>query len=196
MRYNNYLIESKDQLSKKIDIIHKECSDYFKYVDNKYPYLYRGVRKTSKFKNVPRNDRISHDVPEIITNIIDKKLEQKFGWRPRTEGVFATSDMITAKTYGKLYYFFPSNGFKMIWSWDINDLWLYLQQKGIISFYQNNFIEEMVEFIDSFVISKYNQGYAKDINKAIYSGNEILFKCSYYLIEYDIVQNNINKIWS
>jgi hypothetical protein len=90
-----------------------------------------------------------------------------FGWKPRSEGVFATGALSDTTTYGKYsFIIFPKDGFKFLWSEDVNDFFTYAQ-------YEEDVQEAVVTYKDN------------DLVGAIRSYNEIMIKCEgYYVVSY------------
>jgi len=200
MRYQKYLNErdytiSNIETEEIINQLHIDCSDYFKYI--KYGVKsFRGTKK--KYRNIytkikPRKNRIPSGLPEVIHDELGLQLKKKFGWNPRTEGVFATGDFIQSQEFGDPCYFYPSNGFKMIWSDIINDIYVNIKSDGFLSFTQpdesiNSYIEQLIK--------DYKSGTAKDINKALQSFNEVMFQCKfYYMVNINFVTQNFDRIY-
>lgn len=88
-------------------------------------FFYRGISSVeSIIEKKPRMDRRPKDSHIKLTAWMDDAFESKFHWRPRSEGVFATGSGEMANGYGhQVYMFFPSNGFKFIWSPEISDIY-------------------------------------------------------------------------
>ncbi len=115
MKFNKYLNENNE--NKQLEDIVKSCYQYFKEIGKGF-HLYRG---SYTFKDkigiiVPRTDRLPKDTPKEIHNIINNTLYKRFGWHPRSEGVFATADIHTASAYGEPLIFVPVNGYKYLYS--------------------------------------------------------------------------------
>jgi hypothetical protein len=72
----------------------------------------------------PRKDRKPKDLAEHYHKGMDRVFYDKFGWRPRSEGVFVTNNFVTAESYGNaVNIFFPVNGFSFVWSTIYSDLY-------------------------------------------------------------------------
>lgn len=190
MRLNNYINESKS-IEDWITEIKENCSDYISAVIKtaKVPYvLYRGYNKTFGVatKLFPREDRLPKDMSIVIHSILDELFYKKFGWKPRSKGVFATGSRSFAQNYGKPYLFFPSNNFKFIWSNEIQDLWskidIHSDGKIHYEYDKKKYGKYLKELISTY----------KDTNlvSAIKNLNEIMFKCDYYYLTRDLP-----KIW-
>ncbi len=131
MRLNHYLSEDIEYIipQKDKDILQRECSDIIRIYKETNRVLYRGLKRSFETegvqKIVPRIDRKPTDTSAIIQKRVDEYFFKKFHWKPRSEGVFASSHIGTAKAYTLrrlgVYVIFPSNGFKYVWSPDIED---------------------------------------------------------------------------
>lgn len=201
MRYKEFLNESESLTDTEIiDLIHKDCSEYFKYI--KYGVKsFRGARNpTNKtiIKKTPRSDRTPADMPTEIHNWLDNKLKKKFGWFPRTSGVFVTGSFTQSQGYGRPHYFYPSNGFKMIWNTQITDVWQELEDNDFVMFGKKEILNSgWIPYMEKYILKTYTSGTAKDINKALQSYNEIMFKCDfYYLVSTDFVTKNFDEIYT
>jgi hypothetical protein len=59
----------------------------------------------------------------------DKKFYKKFGWKVRSEGVMVSSSKAMAESYareagGRAYEYYPTDGFKYVWSPYIEDFFV------------------------------------------------------------------------
>jgi len=133
-RLKAYLNNSKD-LSEAIEGIKSDCAPFIKEMKiswKTFPRLfYRGMESTDKYIHTVRKDRRPLSTPREIHDLVDFHMKKKFGWKPRSEGVFATSDSQTASTYGKSCYFFPIGNYKYIWSPSVRDLFVSVLQYGV-----------------------------------------------------------------
>ena len=201
MRLNNFLNENEDnyiigdflnirngnkiKLSKEIyDIIQKECSEILELYDRVPNFFFRGIesidnkrivysgRNISIYKVIPRKDRIPKDTFMQVQRKIDNLFYKKFGWKPRSEGVFVTPNESNAMDYGEPFVFLPANGYKYIWSPKIEDMFInftrdYQRKMGDINKYDPKIFKgrlcdieslecyptndnEFVEFYDAF----------------------------------------------
>jgi len=126
-----------------ISKIKHECSDIVKEYALTNKLLYRGTKTSRRetisdnvYKIIPRNDRKPKDTDPSDQRSIDDLFEDIFGWRPRSEGVFVSSSSTVAKSYGKIYVFFPVNGYKYVWSPNYEDLYSdYFENKTLYDEY-------------------------------------------------------------
>ncbi len=185
-KFINYLNENK-----VYENIRKDCSKilgFYKAYNFNY-FLWRGSRKHWSWdKIVPRKDRKPLDTPLKLHQLLDKEFQKKFGWKVRNEGVFVTSDPVTASRYGKEYIFLPANGFKYIFNWKIPDLFIRLGSLGVIDETNTLNMSKWEHHKDS-IINNYESGNLVD---AFRHGVEVVFKCDfYYLIDHIFIKDII-----
>lgn len=148
----------------KIRILHKKShvSVVTYYLCQTHSHFIEVLKK----KLLLLTDRTPSDVGMKIHNKYDELFYEKFGRKARSEGVFASG--YKRKSYGKSYMFFPVNGYKFIWSPAIFDLYTS----------RFNFITNVVEGFRTYT--------DENLQKAVLSGNEIIFKCkAYWLVNID-----------
>jgi hypothetical protein len=187
MRLLNYINENSISVEEAVEMIKDDCAPYFKLAQASKP-LYRGTEKLiADIATIfPRKDRKPKDIPREFHDYLDKELQKKFGWKPRSEGVFATSDILQAEAYGKSYLFFPIGDFKFIWSPDIRDL--YIEMANILEDGRTRPGEDPWTNVDKEYLRKdllmFISTYInKNLKEAINSWHEMIFKCaSYYLV--------------
>ncbi len=128
-------------------------------------------------KIIPRKDRYPKHTNPTDHDLLDKEFQKKFGWKARSEGVFVTSSKTSASSYGKPYICIPADGFKYIWSNEIDDLYIY------ISDIYSHWYRADVGY--SNIVNKYTDQSLKDaLNRR--AGNEVMFKCKYYYLVHPI----------
>lgn len=198
MRLHQYLINESGGITltedELVDTITKGCSQWLKE-SNGIP-VYRGIvnpPKTGVDKLMPRTDRRPRDTNIDLHMAIDEGLNDRFGWKPRSEGVFVTGDIKRANKYGFEHVIFPVNGYKYIWSPKVDDLYVALTRidnplLGVVDKFLYIFADDSDKSAE-WLQSKQVQGAVKsyrdtDLVKAIKSKNEIIVKCeSYYIVE-------------
>ena len=79
----------------------------------------------AKLKKV-RKDRQPLDMSQDIQQQFDDVFDNKFGFRPRSEGSFSTFDYYTAERYGTPFLIFPKGKYRTIWTNEFTDLWDYI----------------------------------------------------------------------
>jgi len=127
MRLNRYLIEQRPTPGQKvIEHIRRDVSSvYLNALSKAGEFVYRGTDNTIDFiDEFPvRKDRRPFSTDYREHEMIDKMFEKEFGWKVRSNSVFATSNEFDADTYGRPYLFFPVGKFKYVWSPKVRDLW-------------------------------------------------------------------------
>lgn len=187
MRLSNYLLEDDSMsLDNVMSGIQSGCGQFLK--EFKKP-IFRGIENYPDFGNrVPRRDRRSLSLGDVLHSTFDICFDKVFGWKPRSQGVFATGDDQQANIYGDVYYFFPLDGYEYIWSPEVEDLYTditdILMESGVFKYrgeiqdskYWEYWNLDRIDKLTKWIKSNYkNKNYNKD--------NEIMFKCSgYYYI--------------
>jgi hypothetical protein len=188
------LLEYVSQIDKKneelkYDITEKlinDCSEFLEVLEKIHNNInnclwrgsHRGTKDIDKF--IPRIDRIPTDTAEWLHNEWDKMFKEKFGWKARSEGVFVTSRYSFASGFGNAaHLFFPFDGYKFIWSPNIEDMTVAIGGgKHADDNRKRELIKKSIEEIKAYKNS--------DLEEAIESEHEIMFKChSYYLVNRD-----------
>lgn len=128
MRLQNYITETKEEVTELSEMIEKDCREFLNKTRGNV--LYRGVKllniklDSKKYAVLkPRSERRPTDTPKDVQEYVDTKLKKRFGWRPRTEGIFVTGSYSQAKDYGSVATVWPIGHFKYIWSKDITDFY-------------------------------------------------------------------------
>jgi len=83
-----------------------------------------GTKELNFSSVVPKDNRETLNTPQLLNDLMDDLLEERFGWRPRKEGVFAYQTPTSSYSYGEPYMIFPVDGFKYVWSPKIKDFFL------------------------------------------------------------------------
>jgi len=95
--------------------------------------IWRGSNKSrtkSIIRVTPRQDRSPKDMPQFLQDELDAAFEKKFGWRPRSTGVFTTGNKNDAKSYGNSYVFFPVGKYRYLYNPRIQDLFGEVEDAG------------------------------------------------------------------
>lgn len=130
MRLEKFINEATVDDEKMVSTLRKECSQWLEEMGDRRVWrgFKGGVTKTTK--KFPRQDRRPLDMPMVVHNTLDDLLKKKFGWKPRSQGVFVANDPRFADNFGKSYLIWPCNGYKYIYNKDIGDLYQVLQEGG------------------------------------------------------------------
>ena len=168
--------------------------------------LYRGIKTAeSMFIGTVRKNRKPKDTSDDFHQLFDDSFSTIFGWKPRSAGLFATGRYLDAKMYGITFVVFPIGDFNFIYSEEISDLFVALENMAI----NNNFIEELdiknkkelsgkwkrssgphqnssrygmlkkyPEILDAFIKQNYTD---ENFQGGIMSRHEIMIKCDKYV---------------
>ena len=147
----------------------------------------RGIKHHFQaFKKIKtRTNRKPLDTPLKIHNKFNEKLKEKFGWYPRREGVFATSDYSQSDIYGKSYLFFPIGQYKYVYLKKISDPISDLQSKKYIYYDDDDEIKYNIAVNDKQLDKQLDYYVSLSTDKNLcQSIGEVSFKCKeYYLID-------------
>lgn len=189
--YQKYFLDDPDipdDDKKIISMIHKDCGTFLRS-KSRYQKCFRGHKRTfSPYKMlVPRKNRRPSDIPIEVHKIFGEAFQKKFGWNPRTTGVFCAPNTTIAELYGNEHYFYPVGNFKMLYSKGVDDFLNTLKDQGFIKGAQKGWdytpsnvydFENTVEEI----VSKYEQD-TNNAKDALDSWAEIMCQCkSYYMV--------------
>lgn len=158
MRLKTYIKENKlktpNTSYEAIYFIAENCKPFLK--ESQLEPFWRGTDSTNKDFAIkkPRKRRKPRDTAPIISKMINDYIAKKIGWRPRTQGLFTTSDWYKAAGFGSnIYCVFPIGKFKYMWIKDMEDT-IIIQNEllEIVSehpdFTRTNNWEEDMEFKD------------------------------------------------
>lgn len=136
MRYKRYLTEADKIIFKEVktaqdleDIrstLEKECWQYLKLFRKGNAIIQRYPDFQSPgggfYYKTPRKDRMPLSTPRWIHEILDEWFFKKFGWHARSNALFG---WLNPKNNLRVFEFFafPTNGFKYIYSPEIDDLY-------------------------------------------------------------------------
>jgi len=201
MRLQSYINEDETYWKKNIELIKKNCKPYIKLVKmftDTSIGLYRGVTKKNGtfYKITPRKDRRPSTTNPVVHKVLDDIFYDKFGWKARSEGVFVTSNMDVASSYGVSYLFFPIGKFDFLCSIQIDDLFFAIDKfnldRIIIKSDKPDWEGKIRKKIEPFILDNYE----KNNTNWLFSGVEVMFRCkSYYIVKYnDIEQDFMEKI--
>jgi hypothetical protein len=200
---NEFDTASYDQINEMINVLKRDCAPYLKEA-RKFPkgkFLFRGAHSFRPNKNNAldakkvRKGREPRDIPRLVHEYMDHEMKNMFGWRARSEGVFATSSFVTAADFGLPYLFFPAGRFSFVYGIEpdgkpISDVLGALDRADILIWRPNEYHvnpellphEGWKYKLDDFMKQFTN----KDLKKGIEQGAEIMFNCKYYyLTEHD-----------
>lgn len=146
MRLLKHLNEARGEttLLEIVQTLFDNCRPYLKEMSKTgVAHMLFSGRKDSKdvlYRPVRKN-RYSMDTPQELSEDLDGRFKRKFGWKPRTGGIFCTGDYKVASDYGVPYSIFPIGKFRFIWSPHIKDMWTHLDGSELVGFYQGEDVE-------------------------------------------------------
>ena len=115
----SYNYEDPSQFIKEIK---RDCKPYLKSGAT----LYRGMSEKPPFGyRITRKDRKPRDSSKEFQMWIEKYADEN-NLPKRSESMFATKDLTTARDYGDLYYVFPKGNYRVLVYPDIPDMYLYM----------------------------------------------------------------------
>jgi len=132
MRLVKYLNENISQ--EDIDTMMSECNVFLndlKKQSSRTPELLYSGRKgkmNDLFKGKIRKNRKPLDTPVEIHNMIDDEFKKQVGIKPRSNSLFCFRDEDRTSSYGTPYVIFPVGKYKLIWSYEVHDLYDYLRK--------------------------------------------------------------------
>jgi hypothetical protein len=190
--------------------IKNDCSFYWENVRSaEKRALYRGIRGAhqSFIKKEVRQDRKPLATRNELHFAADESFERVFGFKARSQAIFATGLTSDAEYYGNVYIIFPIGKFQFVWSKKIGDLYgNFMKRKfdktpddpGQYTFtnMEPKYTEKerklketdpfkwettvMLKHLDKQVKKLYQ---TNDLPSAIWSHNEIMIHCkSYYAV--------------
>jgi hypothetical protein len=131
MRLNNYLIE-EEKLYSYLDI-QKDCKPYLSELKSGKNILMRfslNYKFDTIVKYALKKDREPVDTPKVLHDIMNDTLKEKFGWSPRSNGLF-TWLLTKAKiknlpmSYNKKpVLVFPIGNYKTVYNPTIEDIYM------------------------------------------------------------------------
>jgi len=225
MRLREYIIEYNKSSDQEVWLnLKKNCSEIIKFYKKMTPppigrmfYRFMKVSIPDYKVFIPPKNREPLSSAPWIQKMVDDALEERFGWRPRSSGVFALSlypglfaPPQEISDYGKTYMFFPYDGYEYIWSEKISDLYLIFPyskldrhyadiKKTIMSASRNetdfekNLAEWKIKF-EEWMDTYRDTGLENALN--VRKGYEVMFKCKKYVLVNPIFENSIiEKIW-
>lgn len=223
MRLDNYITEVTMTKSQEVwMVLEKNCSEFIEFYRKMTSpkvtgrMFYRGLRLSipDYEEFAPRKNRKPLSSVEWLQDMEDDALEKRFGWRPRSSGVFVLSlypgEHDELALYGKPYMFFPYNGYEYLWSPQIGDLFSIFPYSKNDDHYKD--IETIVrrtsrnekEFKENLAawkirFEKWMNTYINDkleIALNVRKGHEVMFKCrKYILVNPKFEDGIIDRIW-
>lgn len=158
MKFQQYITEMNNTYD--IELLVKKCRPICEIYAKTRGVLYRGIKKIhNEEQNVfmlktRRKDRKPKNSSTEIHNLFNETFNEIFHWKPRTEGIFCSTDYQTATFYGYSYIVFPIGNFRYLYSENVRDTidlpGQVLKKMGhynIKSWSDPTFIKELKKFI-------------------------------------------------
>jgi hypothetical protein len=183
-----------------LPLLQKNCSQYINEAKQSTEKSYTGARyvlarytKTPVevyTKLTPRVDREPKDTPLWLHTYLDKLFKKKYGWKPRSEGVFAYNIPANA-LYNSYKLLFPFDGYTYLWNNNVTDLYVilrdYIQDELNVGFGHLDLLSKAAGMAAADVlkdkIDDIINGYHTTNIGWIRDGMEISIHCSaYYLV--------------
>jgi hypothetical protein len=184
-KFNKYLNENDLNPEDAEELIKKNCSQFLKEGVPLYRGYKFGTRKTF-FEMTPRQDRKPLNTSKRLSDALDREFNKRFGWKPRTEGVFCTPDADEAHDYGEVYLVLPFDGYKYLWSPDITDVYISM---GII---QTNYIRD--NFPEAFTVKLNTQDFFKTMSDEAYDEFVKFFMDKYKYYDKSLRTNRYKEV--
>lgn len=179
MKFYSYINEDIgfDNRDKKIIEYMEKCKPFLKDWKkcNTDLLLMSGRKKLENyFIGTVRKNRRPMNTKKETHDTLNKLFKEKFGVEARGNSLFCTSLYSDAGSYGDAYVIFPIGKYKIIWSWDVGDLYIHLSYSG------KNFKRKDLEDVEDLktVVETYEMG---NLCGALNSGNEVMLMCDQYL---------------
>lgn len=217
MKFLMELDQQADELTDVRELVNAivNAKYFFQNRDDNDEWMYRGteveLHPQSGFVSVhkPRQDRRPTSSPNILHRGMDVRFLERFNIPYRSEGLFVTGDIITAKSYGPPVLILPEGQFKFCWSpyvqdafadislgdsaryvigkakedgHDVDNLPSIHKLQGYNQFLDDNLwaMDSFNDWLDSsFEHARYTDD---DLAAAIKSRHEIMIKCEQYAI--------------
>jgi len=191
------------------NFIKKNCQPVLRELNSQEtpPLLYRGIKSNDPiFIGTVRKNRRPKDTGIEYHNLFNNSFFKLFGWKPRSEGLFVSGEVWSTKSYGDTYIIFPMGDFKFIYSPNVIDLYVELQNitnyddfiyklkiknKAVLSkewregeFGYNSkqkrygMIKKYPEIMNAFIKGEYTD---KNFIEGILSRTEIMINCDKYV---------------
>ena len=189
MRLDNYISETTT--NDYITLIKRDCQPWLKAMKNCNGFFWRGLKKPGDFIRIRvRTNRVPMNMEREEAASLDRGFQKKFGWKPRSSGVFVSGSDREARGYSGLavgvHAIFPMGDFKFVWSPFIEDLYTDMPtaiKKTKIAFDKIRIRKEgVLEVLAQEMFTD------KDLCKARRSNNEVVIGCKTY---YALDGNNI-----
>lgn len=187
MRLRGFVNENKfvglTELEEKLTSNYSEILNLYKKSNG--GRLYRASDDNYTFvRKVPRQERGPRDTVLFLHKILDNLFNERFGWKPRSTGVFVSASRGYINSFGERnYIIFPSNGFKYILETDeTKNIWSYIYGCHVEITGDDTDISILREIIKKYYNDKGLEAYLEQGDNA---EGEVVIKCNNYYSLYD-----------
>lgn len=176
LSYRKFIQEQENDVGEIVEKIISDCQPFLDAIDgevNEYR-MYRGIKSNEDFmKKKIRSNRKSSSTPSRVQEAIDDYFEEQFGIRYRSNSMFASGSSTTVHNYGNPYIVFPIGKYQILWSKQIEDLFMDLPRDLRLETNVEDLSEEQLKekIYNFFNNSNYQEG---NLKSAIKSENEIM----------------------
>ena len=144
-RLQQYILGEDKKFAEISSMIQRDCKPFLKEIKGGKSLLFRGnkrrINDISKVRSRLK-DRIPSDTLKEIHNHMNKLYNNEFGW-PVRNGIFATGNFNTTKSYGNGYIFFPIGKYEFVWSPDVEDFFTQLEDDNeYLVYYPENYFDD------------------------------------------------------
>lgn len=166
-----------------ISTLKKDCKPWLSEMSKP---IYRGHEYGDNFGSaVPRTNRRPMNTDEDTHKRFDMLAQKLYGWKPRSEGLFCTTQSDTAISYGRSYMIFPVGHYKYLYSDEIYDFFINGRPKifpdGLHSTYATDQLSNMKKYYKD-----------KGLNNT--ETDEVMIKCDkYYYVRSTFILDDILK---
>lgn len=182
MRLVEYMI-NQSHIPEIISSIKKDCKPWLSEMSKP---IYRGHDYNEDFGSaVPRSNRRPMNTPQEVSDRFDTLSQILYGWKPRREGLFCTTQPDTAISYGKNYMIFPVGHYKYLYSEEIYDFFINGREKLFpVGIYNTELKEQLNDM----------KKYYKDKGLNNTETDEVMIKCDkYYYVRSTFIPDDILK---
>ena len=118
----------------------------------------------------PRRNRQPRDTGSVTHNYFDLVLDDLFGWKGRSEGVFCSGEPNWGGAYGDSYVLFPKGKYQFIWSKDVLDSYSIIGKHSLVRRIQQMH-EKEIEKSWEVEYGEGQNGYWSSLDQTVYSVN-------------------------
>lgn len=195
MRLQDYIIEEEKGLAYYIPKIQQECKPFLKDIKNAAGTLFRADGKSAGrpvWKKTIRKNRIPSDTDVDVSEGIDDLFYKKFGWKPRSQGLFCWPHFFDRGVVARMWMVFPVGNYKYIWSDTVDDLYPVVtsMEDNIINYEwedtdHSEIVKTIIEEFENIYLNSYTD---KKIKMAIKYGNEVMVGADHaYMIKPELI---------